>query len=127
MRCVPSGSKTGTCAPSQLACRLPEPPGGRGLGLGDLFEDLDVGQWAKLGAAQWTRQYQPEKAALDQRIDNPLGKLAALFDLVRGLLQQRREPARALHVADAAAEVQLSRSHMASRPVDISNVTATKF
>ena len=81
---------------------LPERPGGAGLGLGDFFEHLDIGQRVQLGAAQRARQQQLEKAALDQRLDHPLGQLALLLDLVGGILEQRRQIARALDIVDAA-------------------------
>src|SRR6266446_8251979 len=93
---------------------LPQTPGGRGVGLGDLLEHLDIGQRIKLGAAQRTRQQHAEKAALDQRLDNPLRKLAPLLDLVRGGCQHRRDFARPYQVIDGrvgAAQIERGRRH----------------
>ena len=70
---------------------LPQGPGGARLGLGDLFEHLNIGQRVKLGSAHRARQQQPEKAALDQCLDHLFGQLALRLDLVGGICEHRRQ------------------------------------
>ena len=79
---------------------LPEEPGGAGIGLSNLFEYLDIGQWVELGTAQRARQQHAEEAALDQRIDHPLQELTALLYLVRSSGQHRRDLSRPLQIIE---------------------------
>jgi len=55
----------------------------------------------ELGAAQRARQKQAEKAARDQRFDDPLGQLTLCLDLISGVGQQRRQLARTFHIVGA--------------------------
>ena len=75
----------------------------------------DVSQRVQLGAAQRARQQHPEKAALDQRLDHPLGQLTPFLDFVGGIFEQRPERPRTFDIIDAArfrgCQIELQRRH----------------
>ncbi len=64
----------------RAAAILIEAPGRAGIDLGDRLDDRHILGRQQFGAAQRTRQQQPEKALLDKPVDDRCGKFAPLVD-----------------------------------------------
>ena len=101
----------------RAAVVLTDAPGDGRVGAGQRLGHLREDHGPQFGATEEARLQHAEEVAFDQRGDDPLGQFAALFDLVAGLFQQRRQVAGALdHVGVAHARASTARAQDAGDP-----------